>query len=168
VAELEAKRGAARERDLDDAATAIRAGSGAPSPKAEPALEKKLVGARRTRDAFERAASSAIGELEAFKRKHAGALEADAARSLQALRSKLAEKAKQTAALYTEAESAAASVKKLEPAAVAPAETGPPGSGEASRSTVLAPQFISGTSRSAGPDRGEIDRVLNFLGALGG
>ena len=72
VAELEAGRGAAREDDLDAGARALRAGSSVPPPKAEPALEKKLVGARRTRDAFERAASSAISEMDAFKRQHAG------------------------------------------------------------------------------------------------
>jgi len=164
VASLEAKRGAAREKDLDDAATAIRAGSGAPPPKAEPALSRKIEGAVRTRDAFGRAVSNAIEELESFKRQHAGALEADAARSLQALRSNLAEKAKQTAALYTEAESAAASVKKLEPAVVAPPETGPPGSSAPDRSTVIASQFVAATSRAAGPSRGEIERVLLYLG----
>jgi len=163
VASLEAKRGAARERDLDDAATAIRAGAGAPSPKAEPALSRKIEGAVRTRDAFARAVSNAIEELESFKRVHSASLLADATWSLKALRGKLAENAKKTAAVFAEAESAAASVKKLEPAAVAPAETGPPGSGEASRSTVLAPQFISGTSRSAGPDRGTIESVLSHL-----
>ncbi len=160
VAELEAKRGAAREQDLDDAATAIRAGSGAPPPKSEPALARKIEGAVRTRDAFERAASSAIGELEAFKRQHAGALEADAARSLSALRGKLAEKAKEASAIYAESVAAAASVKKLQPPAAPPAESGE----AAARSTVFAPQFVATTSRSADPERGEIDRVLNFLG----
>jgi hypothetical protein len=166
VATLEAGRAAAREKDLDDAAAALRAGNAVPSPKAEPALEKRVEGARRTREAYERAASSAIGELEAFKRQHAGALEADAARSLGVLRSRLSENAKRTAALYAEAESAAASVKKLEPPAPPPPETGPPGSGEAGRSTVLAPQFVATTSRSAGPERGTIELVLSHLAGL--
>ena len=162
VAELEAKRGAARERDLDDAATAIRAGSGAPAPKAEPALERKIEGAVRTRDAVARAVSNAISELENFKRVHAASLLADATWSLEALRGKLAEKAKQTAAVFAEAESAAASVKKLEPPAAAPPE-----SLAAGQDTVYAPQFTHGTSRSAGPQRGEIDRVLSHLQELG-
>jgi hypothetical protein len=167
VAELEAGRGAAKDRDLDDAATAIRAGSGAPSPKVLPALERKIEGAIRTRDAVGRAVSNALEDLEVFKRKHAGALEADAARSLEALRSKLAEKAKHTAALYREAESAAASVKKLAPPAAPPAETGPPGSGQAARSTVFASQFVATTSqRSASPDRGTVERVLSHLSGL--
>ena len=163
VTALEATREGAREQDLDAAGAAIRAGAGAPSPKAEPALSRKIEGAVRTRDAFARAVSNAIEELESFKRVHSASLLADATWSLKALRGKLAENAKKTAAVFAEAESAAASVKKLEPAAVAPAETGPPGSGEASRSTVLAPQFISGTSRSAGPDRGTIESVLSHL-----
>jgi hypothetical protein len=158
VTELEATREGAREQDLDSAATAIRAGAGAPSPKAEPALEKKLVGAVRTRDAFSRAVSNAIEELEAFKRQHAGALEADAARSLGVLRNKLSDHARETSALYVEAEAAAASVKKLAPPAVAPPE-----SSAAGQDTVYAPQFAAQTSRSAGPERGEIDRVLGYL-----
>jgi hypothetical protein len=162
VTELEATREGAREQDLDAAAAALRAGNAVPSPKAEPALEKRVLGAVRTRDAFERAAASAIGELEAFKRLHAGPLEADAARSLGVLRGKLAENARRTAALYAESEAAAASVKKLAPPAVAPPE-----SGEAGQDTVFAPQFVSGTSRSAGPARGDIERVLDYLAALG-
>jgi hypothetical protein len=164
VASLEAKRGAARDRDLDDAATAIRAGSGAPAPKAEPSLSRKIEGAVRTRDAFGRAVSNAIEELESFKRLHAASLLADATWSLEALRGKLAEKAKQTAAIFAESEAAAASVKKLEPAAVAPPETGPPGSSAPDRSTVIASQFVAATSRAAGPSRGEIERVLLYLG----
>jgi hypothetical protein len=158
VAELEAKRGAAKELDLDDAATAIRAGSGAPPPKALPALERKIEGAVRTRDAFGRAVSNALKELESFKRANAVALEADAARSLLLLRTKLAEKAKETSAVFAEAESAAASVKKLAPPAVAPPESLAPG-----QDSVYAPQFTHGTSRSAGPDRGTIESVLSHL-----
>jgi hypothetical protein len=158
VAELEAGRGAARERDLDDAATAIRAGSGAPPPKAEPALSRKIEGAVRTRDAFGRAVSNAIEELENFKRVHSASLLADATWSLEALRGQLAEKAKQTSAVFAEAESAAASVKKLQPPAVAP-----PQSLAAGQDTVYAPQFTHGTSRSAGPDRGTIESVLSHL-----
>jgi hypothetical protein len=166
VASLEAKRGAAREKDLDDAAAAIRAGSGAPPPKAEPALARKIEGAVRTRDAFGRAVSNAIEELEAFKREHAGALEADANRSLGVLRSRLSDSARETTGLYAEAEAAVASVKKLEPPAPPPVETGPPGGG-ASRSTVFAPEFVATTSRSADPARGDVERVLGFLAALG-
>ena len=165
VAELEQLRPGAREQDLDAGALALRAGSSVPPPKAEPALEKKVEGARRTRDAFQRAASSAIGEMDAFKRLHAGALEADAARSLGILRSKLSDHAKRTAALYAEAESAAASVKKLAAPAVAPPETGPPGSGDAARSTVIMPS-VATTGQSAGPERGDIERVLSHLAGL--
>jgi hypothetical protein len=166
VATLEAGRGAAREKDLDDAAAALRAGNAVPSPKAEPALEKRVLGAVRTRDAFSRAASNAIEELEAFKREHAGPLEADAARSLEVMRGKLSDNARRTASLYAEAEAAAQSVKKLAPPAPPPAETGPPGSGAPARSTVLAPQFVATTGQSAGPERGDIERVLSHLAAL--
>jgi len=159
VTALEATRDGAKEQDLDAAAAALRAGSAVPSPKAEPALEKKLVGAVRTRDAFSRAASNAIGELEGFKRLHADSLQADAARSLGVLRNKLAENAKQTAALYAESEAAAASVKKL-----APPAPPPPESSAAGQDTVFAPQFVARTSRSADPERGDVERVLNFLG----
>jgi len=166
VETLEAGRGAAREQDLDAAATALRAGSEVKEPKAEPALEKKLAGAIRTLEAYERATSGAIGELEAFKRKNASSLEADASRSLEVMRGKLSDNARKTAGLYAEAVAAAQSVKKLAPPAP-PAETGPPGSGAADRSTVLAPQFVAATSRSAGPERGDIERVLSHLAALG-
>ncbi len=159
VTTLEAGRGAAREDDLDAGARALRAGSSVPPPKAEPALEKKLVGARRTREAYERAASSAIEELEAFKRKNASSLEADAARSLEALRSRLSDSARQTTGLWSEAEAAAASVKKL--AVPAPP---PPESTAAGQDTSYFPQFVATTSqRSAGPDRGTIERVLSHL-----
>jgi hypothetical protein len=164
VTALEAGRPASREQDLDAGAAALRAGKEVPPPKAEPALERKLVGARRTREAYERAASSAIAEMDAFKRLHAGALEADAARSLGVLRSKLSENAKKTASLYAESEAAAASVKKLAPPAAPPPETGPPGSGDAARSTVIMPS-VATTGQSAGPARGEIDRVLSYLAA---
>jgi len=116
--------------------------------------------------AFERAASSAISELEAFKRKHAGPLEADAARSLGVLRSKVSDNARKTASLYAAAETAAQSVKKLSPPVSAPAETGPPGSGEADRSTVIAPFVATTSQRSAGPDRGTVERVLSHLSGL--
>jgi hypothetical protein len=167
VSALEAKRGAAREQDLDGAATALRAGSEVPEPTAEPALEKKLSGAIRTRDAFQRAASGAISDFESFKRLHAGALEADAARSLGVLRGKLADAAKRAASLYAESEAAAASVKKLAVPAPPPPETGPPGSSDPDRLTVLAPQFVATTSRSAGPQPGDIERVLSHLAGLG-
>jgi DNA polymerase III alpha subunit len=159
VATLEAQRPAARDRDLDDAATAIRAGKEAPAPRAEPALERKLESAARTRDAFSRAVSNALEELENFKRANAVALEADAARSLEALRTKLAESAAKTGALYAESEAAGASVKKLAPPAVAPPE-----STAAGQDSVYAPQFVAQTSRAAGPSRGEIERVLLYLG----
>jgi hypothetical protein len=99
-----------------------------------------------------------LEELESFKRANAVALEADAARSLSALRTKLAEKAKETSAVFAEAESAKASVAKLQPPAVAPPESLAPG-----QDSVYAPQFVARTSRSAGPERGEIDRVLDYL-----
>jgi hypothetical protein len=166
VTSLEAGRGAAREEDLDAAATALRGGSAVPEPKAEPALEKKLSGAIRTRDAFQRAASSAIAEIDAFKRKEAEGLQADAARSLEVMRRKLSETARKTASLYAAAETAAQGVKKLAPPAPPPEETGPPGSGDAARSTVIMPS-VATTGQSAGPDRGTIDLVLSHLAALG-
>jgi hypothetical protein len=167
VATLESGRQAAKELDLDAGATALRAGAGVPPPKAEPALERKVEGAIRTREAYERAVSAAISELEGFKRKNASSLEADAARSLGVLRNKLSDSARQTTGLYAEAEAAALSVKKLSPPVAPPAETGPPGSGEAARSTVIASQFVATTSqRSAGPDRGTIERVLSHLSGL--
>ncbi len=167
VTALEATREGAREQDLDAAAAALRAGKAVPSPRAEPALQKKVDGAVRTRDALARAVSNAIGDSNAFRLKHAASLEADATFSLEALRSQLAENAKKTAALYAESEAAAASVKKLQPPAPPPAETGPPGSsGAAATSTVFAPQFVHGTSRSAGPDRGTIESVLSHLAGV--
>ena len=166
VTTLESGRQAAKDQDLDAGATALRAGAGVPPPKAEAALEKKLEGAVRTRGAYERAVSSAIEELESFKRKNAGALEADAARSLGILRGKLADAAKRTAAIFAESVAAAASVKKLEPPAPPPPETGPPGSGDAARSTVIIPS-VATTGQSAGPDRGTVERVLSHLAGLG-
>ena len=162
VATLESGRQAAKELDLDAGATALRAGSSVPPPKAEPALEKKVEGARRTRDAFQRAASSAIGEMDAFKRLHAGALEADAARSLEVMRRKLSDSARLTTGLYAAAEAAAQSVKKLAPPAPPPEETGPPGSGAPARSTIIMPS-VATTGQSAGPDRGTVERVLSHL-----
>ncbi len=158
VATLEAGRQAAREQDLDAGATALRAGAGVPPPKAEPALEKKVEGAIRTRAAYERAVSAAISELEGFKRKNASSLEADAARSLAALRSRLSDSARQTTGLYAEAEAAAQSVKKL-----APPAPPPPESTAAGQDTSYFPQFVATSQRSAGPDRGTIERVLNHL-----
>jgi len=163
VTALEASREGARSQDLDAAAAAIRAGSGAPAPKAVPKLERKLEGAIRTRDAMARAVSSAISDSNAFRLKHAGALESDAARSLEVMRGKLAENAKQTASLYAESVAAAHSVKKL--AVPAPP---PPESTAAGQDTSYAPQFVATTSRSADPQRGEIDRVLSYLAAGGG
>jgi len=157
VTALEAGRVGAKEQDLDAAATAIRAGKEAPSPKSEPALSRKIESAARTRDAFERAASNAIEDLESFKRVHSASLLADATWSLEALRTRLAEKAKQTAAIFSESEAAVASVKKLQPPAPPPPE-----STAAGQDTVYAPQFVA-TSRSAGPARGDIERVLDYL-----
>jgi len=162
VATLESGRQAAKELDLDAGATALRAGSSVPPPKAEPALEKKVEGARRTREAYERAVSAAISELEGFKRKNASSLEADAARSLEVMRRKLSDSARETTGLYASAEAAAQSVNKLAAPLPPPAETGPPGSGEAARSTVIMPSVAS-TGQSAGPDRGTIERVLAHL-----
>jgi hypothetical protein len=159
VATLESGRQAAKELDLDAGATALRAGAGVPPPKAEPALERKVEGAIRTRAAYERAVSAAISELEGFKRKNASSLEADAARSLEVMRRKLSDSARETTGLYAEAEAAAASVKKL--AVPAPP---PPESTAAGQDTSYFPQFVATTSqRSAGPDRGTIERVLNHL-----
>jgi hypothetical protein len=160
VTSLEASREGAREQDLNAAAAALRAGNAVPQPKAEPALQRKVEGAVRTRDAFSRAVSSAIEDLEGFKRVHAASLQADATFSLEALRSKLADKAKQTAALYAESVAAATSVKKLEPPAPPPPESTAVG-----QDTSYFPQFVATSRRSAGPERGDIERVLEFLAA---
>jgi hypothetical protein len=105
--------------------------------------------------------------MDAFKRLHASELEADAARSLEVMRRKLSDSARQTTGLYAAAEAAAQSVNKLSPPAGPPEETGPPGSGQAARSTVIASQFVATTSqRSASPDRGTVERVLSHLSGL--
>ena len=164
---LAAKRDAARDTDLETAASAVRAGKDAPEPRAVPALERKLVAATRTREILERAAGDAIGEAQAERQRHAAGLASDIQAALDKSAAALADHARQAVALYAKIEDGRRDAARLVPPPAPPAETGPPGSGEAARSTVLASQFVATTSqRTASPDRGTVERVLSHLAAL--
>jgi hypothetical protein len=159
VRALEAQRDAAREADLRAASTAVRAGKDAPEPQAEPALERKLEAATRTREILERATADAIGEAQADRQRHATALGADIQAALAEKAAKLAECARQAAVLYGQVEDGRRLAARLVPPPPAPSMEDTP----AGDTTIM---MTAGTTASA-PPRGDVEGILNYLARMG-
>jgi hypothetical protein len=153
---LEQSRPAARERDLDAHADALRKGTKPPQPKHEAALDTELEVATRNRDALERAAESVIDEVEAFKREHAAELYADVVRAMRDKAHQLRDRAAEAARLYAEIENGKADLKKLAPAAAAIEDDSP--AGPTTHVLGLATMQVI-----TGPNRGEVEGALAYL-----
>lgn len=162
VAELEQGRQGARDRDLDAHAGALRTGGEVPEPEHEAALDKELDGAVRTRDALQRAVEGAIADVSAYRLEHAAALQRDVAQALEGVAAKLSEHARAAAALYGEYESGTQEARRLVPPR--PAEENHSGPQD---STVILGPLTRQTASFAGPNPGEVQRVLSYLASLG-
>ncbi len=162
VADLEQGRQDARDKDLDAAAAALRSGPSAEAlePEHEAALDKELAGAVRTRDALQRAVEGAMAEVASYRLEHATTLQQEITAALDAKAQELAEHAGAAAALYAEVEDGRLEAKRLAPVRGAPENTGEP-----QDTTVLIGPMTTGTI-AGGPNRGEVEAVLNYLSSL--
>jgi hypothetical protein len=159
VRALEAQRDAARDTDLRAASSAVRAGKDAPEPQAEPALERKIVAAARTREILERAAGDAIADAQAMRQRNAAALGADIQAALADKAATLAEYARQAAVLYGQVEDGRRLAARLVPPPPAPSMEDTP----AGDTTIM---MTAGTTASA-PARGDVEGILNYLARMG-
>ncbi len=160
VAELEQGRQAARDRDLDAHAAALRTGGEIPEPEHEAALDKELAGAVRTRDALQRAVEGAIADVTAYRLEHAAKLQADIEAALSTKAQELARHAREAAALYAEFEDGKLEARRLIPPQGAPENTGEP----QNSSVLIGPMS---TRTLSGPNRGDVEAVLSYLASLG-
>ncbi len=160
VAVLEQGREAARDKDLDAAAAALRAGDEVPEAEHEAALDKELAGAVRARDALQRAVEGTLADVASYRLEHATRLQQDITAALDAKAQELAEHARAAAALYAEVEDGRLEAKRLAPVQGAPENTGAP-----QDTTVLIGPMTTGTI-AGGPNRGEVEAVLNYLSSL--
>ncbi len=157
---LEQGRQAARDRDLDAHADALRSGGEAPEPEHEAALDQDLAGAIRTRDALQRAVEGAMVDVTSYRLEHAFALQEDISAALDAKARKLAEYASVAAALYAEVEDGRLEARRLVPKQAAPENT----SGPQDTTVLLGPMT---TRTVSGPARGDIEAALSYLASLG-
>jgi len=160
VADLEQGRQDARDKDLDAAAAALRTGDEVPEAEHEAALDKELAGAVRTRDALQRAVEGALADVASYRLEHATRLQEEISAALDAKAQELAEHARAAAALYAEVEDGRLEAKRLAPVQGAPENTGEP-----QDTTVLLGPMTTGTI-AGGPNRGEVEAVLNYLSSL--
>ncbi len=165
VAALEQGREDARDKDLTAQAAALRSSRSShdelPEPEHELALDKDLEGARRSMQALQRATEGAIADVNAYRAKHAASLAADIQAALSARASTLAEHARQAAAIYAEVEDGKALAQRFGP----PPPPAQENSGSPQDTTVLLGPMTTGTI-AGGPNRGEVEAVLNYLSSL--
>jgi hypothetical protein len=163
VAALEQGREDARDKDLTAQAAALRRSSHdeLPGPEHELALDKDLEGARRSVQALQRATEGAIADVNAYRAKHAASLAADIQAALGARADTLAEHARQAAAIYAVLEDGKALAQRFGP----PPPPAQENSGSPQDTTVLLGPMTTGTI-AGGPNRGEVEAVLNYLSSL--
>jgi len=160
VAVLEQARPDALDRDLNAHARALRKGDEVPEAEHEAKLDEELAGAVRTRDALQRAVEGAMADVASYRLEHVFTLQQDITAALDARAQDLAEHARAAAALYAEVEDGRLVAKRLAPAQAAPENTGAP-----QDTTVLIGPMTTGTI-AGGPNRGDIEAVLNYLSSL--
>ena len=157
---LEASRPAARERDLDAHAAALRAGGEIPGPEAEAQLDRELRDALRNRDALMRAAEGAGRDAEEYRREHADALQADVEAALQVKAEAIRKLATEAATLYAEYEVGRALANQFAPPPVAAEEN----HGEPEKVTaIVGPMTRASTG---GQSVAEVQAALAYLAAL--
>jgi hypothetical protein len=159
VRTLEARRDAARDTDLKTASTAVRGGKDAPEPQAEPALERKILAATRTREILERAAADAIADALAMRQRNATALASDIQAALDKKAATLAEHARQAASLYGQLEDGRRLAARLAPPPPAP----PSMAGTPAADTT---HVVTARTTASGPARGDVEGVLRYLCAM--
>jgi hypothetical protein len=159
VAGLEQGRQDARDKDLDAHASALRKGDEVPEAEHEAKLDEELAGAVRTRDALQRAVEGAMADVASYRLEHASTLQQEISAALDAKAQDLAEHAWAAAALYAEVEDGRLEAKRLAPVRGAPENTGAP-----EDTTVLIGPMSTRTD--SGPNRGDIEAVLNYLSSL--
>ncbi len=160
VAVLEQARQDARDKDLDAHARALRKGEEVPEPEHEAKLDDDLASAIRTRDALQRAVEGAMAEVASYRLEHVFTLQQDITAALDARAHELAEHARAAAALYAEVEDG-----RLEASRLAPVQGAPENAGAPEDTTVLLGPMTTRTI-AGGPNRGEIEAVLNYLSSL--
>ncbi len=164
VEALEQGREDARDKDLTAQAAALRSSRSShplPEPEHELALDKDLEGAGRSMQALQRATEGAIADVNAYRAKHAASLAADIQAALDAKADALAEHARQAAAIYAEVEDGKALAQRFGP----PPPPAQENTGEPEDTTVLIGPMTTGTI-AGGPNRGEVEAVLNYLSSL--
>jgi hypothetical protein len=149
---------AAKSKDADEGALAVRAGKGLPKPKHEVAAQAKYGGAERTLEALQKATSAAAQDLTEAQREHSAALSRDLAGARAEAAKRVAGQATtlfKDYGLFLDSEDVA---KRFAPPAPVPDESAP------AQDTT----FIINAPRAtpAGPQRGDVEAVLSHLASL--
>ncbi len=149
--------GAAREKDAEAAAKAIRAGKDMLEGKHEVAAEAKVREAERRLKALEGATAAAAQDLAAEQRGHAHALTDDLAKARAQTAKRVSEQAASLLGDYATFVDSAGVMKRFAPPPPSPDESRP---AQKTTFVVAAPRATPGLSR------GDIEAVLSHLSRL--
>ncbi len=147
----------ARERDLAEAAAAIRGGSDLPGNAHEEAIIAELERARRDAVVYQRAVAAAQTDIGVLRTQHQAELFNDVTQRRAEIAAEMAEGARTAAAAYTRYADLERLVTTLEPVA---------GVEETDQPARSVTHILFATGRQA-PERGEIEGTLGYLVGLG-
>ena len=149
----------ARERDLVEAAEALRSGKDAPENVNEKAAEQRLERARRDAVVYRRAAEATMSDIGALRAQHQTALYRDVVEARDEIARKMAEAARTASSAFSRYEGLARLSETLRPPEAVPEITGP------QKNTNVFMGFANMGQRV--PDRGTIEQTLAHLVELG-
>ena len=149
----------AREKDLAEAAEAIRGGGHPSEGTHEQAIIAELERARRDSLIYARAVAAAQSDIGALRTQHQAALFRDVAERRAEIAREMAEGARTAAAAYTRYADLERLVTTLEPVAEVVESDQP------ARAVTHIVSFAASNQR--GPERGDIEHTLGYLVGLG-
>jgi hypothetical protein len=159
VAQLKAALPAARDKDLDVSAKAIRDGRKPPAAKHEPKAHAAVKDAEQNYQITQRALEATRADYAKHLGRHQSAIYADVLETRQALANEAAEGARKALAAYGGWHSMQYVIRDLTPPPPPIDENRP-----AQRSTIV-PTVLN--TRSTAPDRGVVEGMLSYLISLG-
>jgi len=161
VAQLKAALPAARDKDLDASAAAVREGKKPPTAKHEPKAHAAVKDAEQTYQITQRALEATRADYLKHLARHQAAVYADVLETRQALANEAAEGARKAASAYGKWHSMQYVIRDLAPPPPAPDEQAP-----AQRLTSSWTGTILTTTSANEPDRGVIEGMLSYLISL--
>jgi small-conductance mechanosensitive channel len=152
---------AAKDKDTQAAAKALRDGKAMPDAKHEAKAQAAFEDAQRTLAAYTKALESARVDLATFTAKHRAELRADILRALRERAQRLAEHTREAAQLYGTLEDSRHDLRNLAPPPPAPDENAP---AQPVSTTLLGHWTLSSTAGA--PARGDVEEILGYLASL--